>query len=123
MEQVKFSANLREALTTHEMTQKQLANQLGTTQQSVSRWLTGVTEPDLTLIYEICKCLGETPNRLLGFEDDFGNVVGDVVTPKYELSPDELELVKLFRHLPEIRQSTLIDTMKAMVGKVKKSRA
>ena len=69
MKLLKFSENLREALAVHEMTQKELADLLGTTQQTVSRWLKGINEPDLTMLLEICLHLGETPNALLGFDD------------------------------------------------------
>lgn len=69
MKLLKFSENLREALAVHEMTQQHLANLLGTTQQTVSRWLTGVNEPDLTTLLEICLYLGESPNSLIGYDD------------------------------------------------------
>ena len=69
MKLLKFPENLREALSVHEMTQQDLAKHIGTTQQTVSRWLKGVNEPDLTTLLEICLYLGETPNSLLGFDD------------------------------------------------------
>lgn len=69
MKLLKFPENLREALSVHEMTQQDLANHLGTTQQTVSRWLKGVNEPDLTTLLGICLYLGETPNSLLGYDD------------------------------------------------------
>lgn len=69
MKALKFSENLREALVVHEMTQQDLANHLGTTQQTVSRWLKGINEPDLTTLLEICLYLGETPNALLGYDE------------------------------------------------------
>ena len=69
MKLLKFPENLREALAVHEMTQQDLANHIGTTQQTVSRWLKGVNEPDLTTLLEICLYLGETPNSLLGYDD------------------------------------------------------
>lgn len=69
MNRLKFPENLREALAVHEMTQQDLANYLGTTQQTVSRWLKGVNEPDLTTLLDMCLYLGETPNSLLGYDD------------------------------------------------------
>ncbi len=69
MSLLKFSENLREALVVHEMTQQDLANHIGTTQQTVSRWLKGINEPDLTTLLEICLYLDETPNSLLGYDD------------------------------------------------------
>ena len=69
MKLLKFPENLREALTVCEITQQGLANHLGTTQQTVSRWLKGVNEPDLATLLEICLYLGETPNSLLGYDE------------------------------------------------------
>ena len=69
MKLLKFSENLRQALAIHEITQQSLANQIGTTQQTVSRWIKGENEPDLTTLLEICLYLGETPNALLGYDD------------------------------------------------------
>ncbi len=69
MSLLKFSENLREALVVHEMTQQDLANHIGTTQQTVSRWLKGINEPDLTTLLEICLYLDETPNSILGYDD------------------------------------------------------
>ena len=51
------------------MTQKNLAELLGTTQATVSRQLHGVNEPDMAMLTEICLYLGETPNSLVGYDD------------------------------------------------------
>ena len=69
MMQLQFSKNLKTALSTNKKTQKELADFLGTTQQPVSRWLTGVNEPDLETLLKICIFLNETPNTILGFSE------------------------------------------------------
>ncbi|MDE6551310.1 MAG: helix-turn-helix domain-containing protein [Clostridia bacterium] len=69
MKLLKFSQNLRAALAVHGITQQSLASHIGTTQQTVSRWLKGINEPDLSTLLEICLYLGETPNSLLGYDD------------------------------------------------------
>ncbi len=70
MQQLKFSHNLKTALSDNNKTQKELAEYLGTTQQTVSRWLTGINEPDLETLLKICIFLNETPNSILGFDDN-----------------------------------------------------
>ncbi len=70
MQQLKFSHNLKTALSVNNKTQKELAEYLGTTQQTVSRWLTGINEPDLETLLKICIFLNETPNSILGFDDN-----------------------------------------------------
>ena len=69
MKLLKFSENLRIALAENEMTQKELAEFLGTTQQTVSRWLQEINEPDLATLLEICLHLGISPNEILGYDD------------------------------------------------------
>ena len=69
MKLLKFSENLKVALAVNNKTQKELAEQVGTTQQTVSRWLSGINEPDFTTLLEICIFLNETPNSLLGFDE------------------------------------------------------
>lgn len=64
-----FKENLKAALQNNNMSQMQLSEKLGTTQQTVSRWVNGINEPDLSTLIEICKILNETPNSLLGFDD------------------------------------------------------
>lgn len=70
MIQLQFSHNLKKALSDNGKTQKELADFLGTTQQTVSRWLTGINEPDLETLLQICVFLNETPNTILGFSED-----------------------------------------------------
>ena len=49
------------------MAQSELALKLQTTQQTVSRWLKGINEPDLDTLLKIC--FNETPNSLLGYDE------------------------------------------------------
>ena len=66
MNNFKFAKNLKTAMYENKMTQTELAKKLGTTQQTVSRWLQGINEPDLNTLTLICIYLNETPNDLLG---------------------------------------------------------
>ena len=69
MKNLKVAENLKTALTLNKKTQKELAEYLGTTQQTVSRWLTGKNEPDLSMLIHICIYLNETPNSILNFDE------------------------------------------------------
>lgn len=69
MNLLKFAENLRLALAENEMTQQDLADQIGTTQQTVSRWLKGINEPDLATLLQICLHLSISPNEILGYDD------------------------------------------------------
>ena len=69
MSYLKFSENLKNAMQLNGITQTDLAQQLGTTQQTVSRWLGGRNEPDFDMLLKICLALHETPNDLLGYSE------------------------------------------------------
>ena len=62
----KYIAEKRKALG---MTQKQLAEQLGMSDKSVSKWERGVCLPDVSVYLELCKILGITINEFLAGED------------------------------------------------------
>lgn len=65
----KYGQKLAYALSQKGWTQQKLAEKLGTTQQSVSRWITGLTEPSLDDVLITCYLLDEDPNEILGFND------------------------------------------------------
>ena len=66
---MKFSKNLKTELSLRGMTQENLANALGTTQATVSRWIKGVNQPDFETLFSICRILEVTPNDLLGWSE------------------------------------------------------
>lgn len=65
----KFSENLKNLLKENDISQGKLAANLGTTQQTVSRWVNGECEPDIDGIVKICLCLDTDPNELLGYSE------------------------------------------------------
>ena len=65
---MEFHQNLKFLREKSGMTQEELAEQLGITRQSVSKWELGVNEPDLPTIRALCRILGCSYNALLGEE-------------------------------------------------------
>ncbi len=65
----KFGEKLAYYLSLKNLPQQRLADMLCTSQQSISRWINGITEPDLDAILLICRALDEDPNELLGYND------------------------------------------------------
>ncbi|MBP3577888.1 MAG: helix-turn-helix transcriptional regulator, partial [Lachnospiraceae bacterium] len=53
-----FSKNLRKLRQEKQMTQEQVAEKIGVSAQSVSRWETGATFPDILLLPELAKLYG-----------------------------------------------------------------
>jgi transcriptional regulator with XRE-family HTH domain len=62
----KYIAGKRKALG---MTQKQLAEKLGMSDKSVSKWERGVCLPDVSVYKELCSILGISFNEFLAGED------------------------------------------------------
>lgn len=62
----KYIAGKRKALG---MTQKQLAEKLGMSDKSVSKWERGVCLPDVSIYMELCEILGISINEFLAGED------------------------------------------------------
>ena len=58
--------NIRNFRKKNDLTQETLADRLGVTYQSVSRWENGITYPDLELIPAIAEVLAVTVDELLG---------------------------------------------------------
>ena len=54
-----ISKNLRKLRGEKHMTQEQVAEKLGVSAQSVSRWETGATFPDILLLPELAKLYGD----------------------------------------------------------------
>ena len=62
----KYIAEKRKALG---LTQKQLAEQLGMSDKSVSKWERGICLPDVSVYMELCGILGISMNEFLAGED------------------------------------------------------
>jgi transcriptional regulator with XRE-family HTH domain len=79
LDQIKIGKFISELRKEKGMTQEQLADKLGVTQKSVSRWETGKNMPDLSLLQVLSAELGITVSELLDGEK----------TEKMEKSADE----------------------------------
>jgi len=61
---------IRELRKANDLTQEKLADYLGVSYQAVSKWETGVSSPDLSLIRPLTKLLHVSADELLGIEED-----------------------------------------------------
>ena len=88
MDQVKIGKFIADCRRKANLTQLQLAEKLGITDRAISKWETGKSLPDSSIMLELCGTLGITVNDLLS---------GEVVTMEHynkELEKNLLELVK-----------------------------
>ena len=61
---------IRRLRSEHSVTQEELAEYLGISYQAVSKWETGTTMPDITLLPKLAAFFGVTTDYLLGVCDD-----------------------------------------------------
>ena len=88
MDQVKIGMFIADCRKKAKLTQVQLAEKLGITDRAISKWETGKSLPDSSIMLELCGMLGITVNDLLS---------GEVVTMDHynkELENNLLEMVK-----------------------------
>lgn len=91
---------IAEARKARGFTQEQLANAIGTTQQTINRWECGIVDPQVSKIEAISKALGITVSFLMDIDstDDMQN-----------LDARETELVDIMRNVtPEGQKQLLI---------------
>lgn len=69
MNQIKIGKFIARRRKGEGLTQAQLAEKLGITDRAVSKWETGKTMPDVSLMLELCDILGITVNELLNGEE------------------------------------------------------
>ena len=65
---VKIGENIKRLRKERDMTQEQLAAELGVSFQAVSRWELGNTHPDIELLPVIARCFDVTVDELLGVD-------------------------------------------------------
>lgn len=65
-----FGERLRIVLNERDITQLQLSQELGLTQQAINRWCQNITQPDNENIVKIAKFLKVTTDFLLGNDED-----------------------------------------------------
>ena len=88
MDQLKIGAFIAKRRKEVKLTQSQLAEKLGITDRAVSKWETGKSLPDASIMLELCEILNITVNDLLS---------GEVVTMENyneELEKKLLEMIK-----------------------------
>ena len=69
MDQVKIGQFLRELRRAQKLTQEQLAEELGVSNRSVSRWETGVNLPDFDILLRLAARYGVGVEELLDGQD------------------------------------------------------
>ena len=97
--------HLRMAREARGLSQEQLADALGITQQMYSGYEQGKHDPKSFLVREICEVLGVSGSYLLGVSDADNQFTEELGACRVSLMPDELQLVLDFRACsPEMKR-------------------
>lgn len=64
-----FSIRLRELRTDKQMSMKQLAVAIGTTDAAISNWENGINEPKISYVIRLCEFFNVSADYLLGIEN------------------------------------------------------
>lgn len=99
---------IAEARISRGWSQEQLAQAIGTTQQTIQRWETGQTDPQVGKIEAISAALGVTLSYLLG--------VGDVEYDTSKLAADEQRLLDLYRRCTPQGREYLLQVAEVTAG-------
>lgn len=102
---------LKELRDEKKLSQEEVAKAIGTSQTNIGRWEKGLNEPSSGFVIKLANYFEVSIDYLLGREDDFGNIV---VSENNEITPEEKELLTLFRSLPNIRRKTVMDSIRFM---------
>lgn len=94
MNQEKIGNFIRELRKAKNMTQEQLAEKMGVTDKSVSRWENGKTMPDYSILKDLCDTLGITINELF---------VGERITEGKYQKVAEQNLIELRKQIDKKR--------------------
>ena len=76
------------------ISQKQLAEKLGISNNRVSNWEQGINRPDADILADICRALDISPSELL-----------DVRLSSDELNDKEREIIRAYRSKPDLQSA------------------
>ena len=92
------------------LSQAELAEKLGITQDSISLWEKNRRIPNTPYIIALCKVFKISTDYLLGTENEFGIKENTAPTPQY-YSADEQQLITTYRTLSPGKKKALFDML------------
>lgn len=104
---------IQEAREAHGWTQERLANELGTTQQTVQRWETGAVDPKISKVVAISELLGVTVSYLLGTDMPLDQSLLDQSLIDHSIT-NEQRLVELYRALDDDTKKLVLDLLERL---------
>ena len=112
----KFKANLKAIRKEKNLTQRQIAEQLGVVESCYANWEQGRTEPDISTLRRLSLIFGVSIDYLLGLEDDFGVRVDDKEKKPDTLSAEERRLLEGYREINAAGKKLVMQTVETLRG-------
>ena len=103
-----FHEQLKKVRQARGMTQKQVAEYIGVSKQTITAYETGTREPDLTKLIALAEAIGTTPDVLLGREKA-------PALNEQELSEQDQQIVSLLPFVPEAVKAGVLQIFAATV--------
>lgn len=97
------------------LSQKDLSKAVGVSDSSISLWESDNTAPRGENLHELASALQCSPTWLLFGDEDKTPAPPRELDDLHQLTGDEMEMLKLFRVLPESERAAQISGMKARV--------
>ena len=107
----KFRANLKAVRKEKNLTQRQVAEQLGVVESCYANWEQGRTEPDISTLRRLSLIFEVSIDYLAGLEDDFGVRVAGTDTSNTPPTAEERKLLADYRALPEELRALIREQM------------
>jgi transcriptional regulator with XRE-family HTH domain len=113
---------LKELRLEKNLTQAELAKQIGTSQPNIGRWENGENEPTSSFLVSLANFFGVSVDELLGRDEVTldEKTAGASITRKATISPQEDDLLYAFRELGKQRgkaaQQAVVDMLEKMLN-------
>ncbi|MCM1365320.1 MAG: helix-turn-helix transcriptional regulator [Faecalibacterium sp.] len=96
--------NLKKLRTEKGISQQQLADIIGVSQQSVNKYENHNSEPELAVLINMANCFNTSVDYLIG-NSEFDHVI-EVLHP-YDLNQEEIQLVEQYRILSDTEKESI----------------
>lgn len=103
-----FSVQLKKARAAQGLTQKQVADYIGVSKQTITAYEAGTREPDLMKLVLLAEVLKTTPDFLLGREKA-------PAQPEQELTLTDRQIISLLPFVPEAVKAGVLQILDASV--------
>ncbi len=89
---------IKEMRIENNITQKQLAQAIGTNETTIVRWESGQSEPSAYYLAKLAKFFHVSADFLLGLENDLEK--NSYISLQETFSPEEINMIVAYRNLP-----------------------